>query len=511
MSRIKNSIRAMLMALPLLMLLSGCSDFLDRKPLTATLDDLNQGGLEGQVYGLYGAIRNGDVAGQAFGGIPWLAMHGFRADDSEKGSSPADGADWGVIFDQFQYAKDHWAPTIYWDQHYVLIGQANTALQLADSLGLVDEASKKNIGEARFFRAFAYFDLVRTFGQVPKIDFRVYSPADSKVPKSPESEIYALIDADLDSAIAYLPEEWPEKFRGRLTRAAAKALAAKTHLFRAGTNPGHYGTALNLCREVIANPRYGLVEPFKNIWLEAGENSKESIFEIQATIGANGTDSYTSWYAVAQGVRGSGEWDLGWGWNTPTQSLVDFYNSFDSNDPRRKATILYSGEQDDFGKTLPQYPSIPRKYWNKKVYPEPSMQTYTANRQGGWINQRIIRYADVLLMGAEAATQVGGAQNIADAVNWVNMVRRRARNSGSVSTALPDVTYVDKDQFIKVIQNERRAELAMEGERFFDLVRWGLAEQVLGPLGYQPKNKYYPIPQAAIDFSGGVLIQNPDY
>lgn len=126
MNKFKNISWILLLAIPVLMLFSGCSKFLDRKPLEATLDDLNQGGLEGQVYALYGAIRNGDIAGQAFGGIPWLAMHGFRADDSEKGSSASDGADWGVIFDQFQYQKDHWAPTIYWDQHYTLIGLANT-------------------------------------------------------------------------------------------------------------------------------------------------------------------------------------------------------------------------------------------------------------------------------------------------------------------------------------------------------------------------------------------------
>ena len=82
MNKVKNLLWGICMAVPLIILFSGCEKFLDRKPLTATLDDLNQGGLEGQIYGLYGAIRNGDVAGQAFGGIPWLAIHNFRSDDS---------------------------------------------------------------------------------------------------------------------------------------------------------------------------------------------------------------------------------------------------------------------------------------------------------------------------------------------------------------------------------------------------------------------------------------------
>ncbi|HAK11867.1 MAG TPA: RagB/SusD family nutrient uptake outer membrane protein, partial [Chitinophagaceae bacterium] len=316
------------MAILLLGTLGACSKFLDRKPLNATLEDLNQGGLEGQIYGLYGAIRNGDVAGQGFGGIPWLAMNNFRSDDSEKGSSAADGADWGVIYDQFQYVKDHWSNTTYWDQHYVLIGQANTALQIADSLKLTDAASQINRAEARFFRAFAYFDLVRAFGEVPKIDFRVYSAVDAQRPKSSVAEIYALIDADLQFAAANLPSNWKNaagssRFPGRLTKGAAQALAAKTQLYRQ-----NWSAALTLCQSVISSGEYALTGNYDDIWKEAGENNSESIFEIQASIGANNADNYFSWYAIAQGVRGSGDWDLGWGWNTPTQNLVD---AFDAN------------------------------------------------------------------------------------------------------------------------------------------------------------------------------------
>lgn len=507
MNKIKNSFWGILLVMPVLMTLSGCKTFLDRKPLTATLDDLQQGGLEGQIYGLYGAIRNGDVAGQGFGGIPWLAMNNFRSDDSEKGSDPADGADWGVIFDQFQYVKDHWSSNTYWDQHYVLIGQANTALQLADSLQLTDPASQVNIAEARFFRAFAYFDLVRAFGEVPKIDFRIYNPQDAKRPKAPVTEIYALIDADLQFAGANLPLNWnnasgESRFPGRLTSGAAKALHAKTYLYRQ-----NWGQALSLAQEVINSGQYSLLSNFAQIFTEAGENSSESIFEIQAYVGPNQTDNYFSWYAIAQGVRGAGEWDLGWGWNAPTQALVD---AFEPNDPRKNATILFSGQSDGtFGRVLPPFPQIPRRYWNKKVYPEPSMQQRTGSRQGGWINQRVLRYADVLLMAAEAANELGGAANAQLAEDYLEMVRARAR--GGASGILPKVEFVDKNQMRTAIQNERRYELAMEGERFYDLVRWGLAQSVLGPLGYQPRHRYYPIPQPAIDFSGGVLIQNPDY
>ncbi len=502
MNKIKSASRLVLFALPILIVFAGCSKFLDRKPLTATLDDLNQGGVEGQVYGIYGAIRNGDIAGQAFGGIPWLAMNNFRSDDSEKGSSASDGADWGVIFDEFQYAKDHWAPTIYWDQHYVLIGRANTALQQADSLGIDDEQTRINVGEAKFFRAFAYFDLVRAFGEVPKIDFRVYNPEDSKIPKSSVDEIYALIDQDLADARMVLPlkSQWPAQFEGRLTKGAAEALTAKTMLYRKD-----WAGALGMAESVINSGEYALMEDYRKIWLEEGENGIESIFEIQASIGANGTDNYSAPNAVHQGVRGAGEWDLGWGWNTPTQAIVD---AFEAGDKRKNASILFSGQNDDYGKKVPDFPAVvPRKFWNKKVYPEPAMQTYTANRQGGWINQRVLRFADVLLMAAEAANELPGDgpgdANTEKALGYLKLVRERA--------GLTAITTTNEAELRTAIQHERRVEMALEGDRFYDLVRWGLAPQVLGPLGYQQKHRYYPIPQAAIDFANGALIQNPDY
>jgi starch-binding outer membrane protein, SusD/RagB family len=517
MNKIKILLRVSMIALPLLLLVAGCSKFLDRKPLTATLDDLNQGGLEGQIYGIYGAIRNGDVAGQAFGGIPWLAIHNFRSDDSEKGSSATDGADWGVIYDQFQYVKDHWSSNIYWDQHYVLIGLANTALQTADSLQLADKASVINIAEAKFFRALAYFDLVRTFGQVPKIDFRVYSVADAKVPKATIAELYALIDSDLQYAEANLPPKsyWAtaagqSKFPGRLTKSTALALHAKTHLYRGATSSTSFATALSLCQQVInSGEGFGLESKFSTVFSDAGENGIESIYEIQANIGPNGTDNYSAPNAIHQGIRGAGDWDLGWGWNTPTKALV---TAWADTDPRKKSSILFSGQDDGAGKILPAFPSqVPREYWNKKVYPSQTMQSLTGNRQGGWINQRVIRYADVLLMAAEAANEVGGASNAKLAEDWLEELRSKRREGGNPATVLPKVVFVDKAQMRTAIQNERRFELALEGERFFDLVRWGLAESVLGPVGYLNKHRYLPLPQPAIDLSGGILVQNPEW
>lgn len=501
MKKSKNVFRIiLLLALPVMFMVNGCSKFLDRKPLTATLDDLKQGGIEGQVFGIYSAIKDYDI-GQVFGGIPWQAIHNFRSDDSQKGSEPSDGAEWVAPFDNFQYVKDLWASNFYWDAHYSLIHLTNTALQTADSLKLTGLESEVNIAEARFFRAFSYFDMVRTFGEVPKIDFRIYNAAQANIAKSSTSAIYALIDADLQYAAAHLPLVWGSKYPGRLTSGAAKALWAKTYLFR-----GNWSTALSLCQQVINSNQYALYSSYFGIFKDAGENSSESILEWQNYMGPNRTDDHGSWYATCQGVRAANAtgWNLGWGWNTPTDAFV---NSFDAGDPRLASTVLFSGQSDDpstggYGGNLPAYPTVlPQKFWNKKVYADPAVRQSTGWLDGAyWINQRVLRYADVLLMAAECLNETGSG---AQAATYINQVRARA--------SMTAITYTTQAEMRTAIKKERRAELGLEGERFFDLVRWGDALNVLGPSGYTNRCRYYPIPQPAIDRSNNILVQNPEW
>jgi starch-binding outer membrane protein, SusD/RagB family len=484
----------------LFFIVSGCSKFLDRKPLAATLDDIKQGGIESQVFGLYSAVKDYDI-GNCFGGIPWQGIHNFRSDDSQKGSEPSDGAEWVAPFDNYNYVKDLWASNFYWDAHYSLIHLANNAIQAADSLKLVDVDSKANIAEARFFRAFSYFDLVRTFGDVPKIDFRLYQPSDANIAKSPATAVYALIDADLQYAAANLPTVWGTKYPGRITSGAAKSLLAKANLFR-----GNWSAALGLSQQVINSNQYTLFPSYHGIFKDAGENCSESILEWQNYMGPNRTDDYGSWYAQCQGVRGSNAsgWNLGWGWNTPTDVFV---NSFEAGDPRKGSTILFSGQSDDpstggYGSVLPASPAVlPQKYWNKKVYADPAVRQSTGWLDGAyWINQRVIRYADVVLMAAECLNETGSG---AQAATMLNKVRTRV--------GLGEVTFVSQAQLRTAIKSERRSELGLEGERFFDLVRWGDANSVLGPLGYQNRCRFYPIPQPAIDKSNGKLVQNSEW
>ncbi|HEX4852418.1 MAG TPA: RagB/SusD family nutrient uptake outer membrane protein, partial [Puia sp.] len=317
MKKIKKTSWLLLLSVSaLLVTVSGCKKYLDRKPLSATYDDLHQGALESQSFGLYSTLQ---YAG--FSTLPWVDFNSIRDDDAQKGSSLTDGAEINAEFETFQYTKDDWATDTYWNDHFYMINLANKELYTADSLKATDEASLRNVGEACFFRAYSYFELVKAYGDVPKLDYYFTNAKDGIRPKSPASDLYALMDSDLAVATAYLPENWEiagnNQFPGRLTRGAANALWAQTKLFRQ-----QWDSVVVLCNKVINSGQYSLSANFTDIWKDglngAGKNGPESIFEMQATIGANGTNYHGVQWGTCQNVRQGGaglEWNLGWGWN----------------------------------------------------------------------------------------------------------------------------------------------------------------------------------------------------
>ena len=457
-----------------------------------------------------------------FSTLPWLDFNSIRDDDAQKGSSTTDGAEINAEFETFQYTKDDWATNTYWNDRFYMINQANTEIYFGDSLKVTDEASLRNVAEAHFFRAYAYFELVKAYGEVPKIDFYYTNAADGIKPKSPIDSIYAVIDRDLRNASQYLPLNWAiagvNKYPGRLTKGAANSLWAQTYLFRK-----NWAKVSELTNAVISSGQYSLANKFTEVWKDglsgAGKNGPESIFEEQSNIDENGANYNGVQWGTCQNVRQGGatnDWNLGWGWNTPTQKLVD---DWDNSDPRKTYTILYSGKYDGgkdsggYGATLPPYnpgTSLDQPYWNKKVYSDPEMRKFTGEigPSGGadWINHRIIRYADVILMRAESANETGDG---ATAATMLEQIRARARKGNNA--VLPPILFTSQSQMRQAIKNERRWEFAMEGYRFHDLVRWGDAISVLSSLGYTARCEFYPIPQKAIDLSGGVLKQNPKW
>ena len=242
---------------------------------------------------------------------------------------------------------------------------------------------------------------------------------------------------------------------------------------------------LTLTNEIIASIEDDLTPNYEDIWREIGENNSESIFELQGR-GETPTKGIQG-YFVTQGASGAGGW--GWGFNTPTEDLANFY---EANDVRRDATIIFRGETLWDGLEVASTVSNPM--YNQKAYVS-KHKTFNGNDWETNKNVRILRYAEVLLMNAEAALEVGG-----DAATPLNRVRNRA--------GLPNAPIIDK----MAVWKERRVEMAFEHDRYFDLVRQGRAGDVLRAHGknfVDGKHELFPIPQPQIDLSDGNLTQNP--
>ena len=468
-----------------------CEDMFDRSPLgQQTEEDLTGGTYETQVFNMYG----------------------MRSEDAEKGSTLSDGAATGKMYDDFEYLPSNGMIKSYWGANYTLIHKVNDLLAEMEENENLTDGDKINMAEAKFMRAFCYFNLVRAFGEVPLIDFKINDAAEANIPKSPVSEIYKLIDDDLKDAETYLPTTWQSMYVGRLTWGAARAFHARTYMMR-----NDWGNMRTAAEDVINSKLYNLNTPYDKIFREDGENCSESVFELQCTSTESmpGSNTIGSQFASVQGVRGAGEWNLGWGQHTPTQELAD---AFEEGDPRKDETLLYfvrNGEDPDlipankpWGEKPVSNADVIAKYFNKKAYTDPSLRTkYT--KGGYWVNIRLIRYADVVLMASEAACELN---DLPAARNYLEMVRARAR--GNNADILPEVTTDDKNELRDAIRHERRVELGMEFDRFYDLVRWGIAKEVLhaaGKTGYQDRHALLPIPQDEIDKSNGVLVQNPNY
>lgn len=512
-SFIKNKKTALLLILVLALgLFTGCKRFLDAEAQGAyNADDYPYPGGSGPydqfIFGAYNELRNFNVHSQAF-----ITATSIRSDDADKGSTPADGGANAITMDNFPVAANNGFCNTLWLGYYALINKANVTIKEVNTntqIIATEAIKQQTIGEAKFLRGYGYFMLVRLFGRVPLIDTVFDDPAaQNNLPQSSSAQIYALIENDLSFAATVLPLSWDAKFVGRVTRGSANGLLAKVYLTQQ-----KWGQALAAAQAVMNSGQYDLTTTYDKIFREEGENSKESVFEVQATSSAAIPTSNGVQYAQIQGIRGSGIWDLGWGWNSPSQNLD---TSYEAGDPRRTRTILFTSTgtttyQTLYGESLPV--GLPNPRYNNKVYTNQSIRASIGNRFGYWMNIRTLRYADVVLMFAEAANELGGASNITAALEAVNSVRKRAR--GGNNAVLPDITTTDQTELREAIRRERRFELAMEHDRFFDLVRWGIAQSTLHAVGKtnfsDSRDVVLPIPQTQIDLSAGVLTQNPGY
>lgn len=398
-----------------------------------------------------------------------------------------------------------------WKSAYEGVNRTNYLLQYKDenSQGetVTFEGKDAMYGEIYFLRAYYYFNLVRMFGDVVLFTDGKLGVADfGTLQRSPKADVYAQIEQDLNDAISALPATTNQA--GRATVYAAQALLGKVLLYQ-----NKFDAAAAMLENVVNGP-FSLVSDFNSIFLLEGENGPESVFEIQYSNGS----PYYNWdgsgptrgqgnLAVQQcGVRAmNGTADMpyaaGWSTNLPTQELAAAY---EDGDQRKEATVFdveaYKIANPDLNVTYTVAPYKNTGLYNKKYLPHKG-QTGGQIEFGWDNNQRTIRYSDVLLMAAEANNRAT-SPNDAKAQDYLNRVRQRAFGDN-----LHDITATG-NALTQAIWNERRLELAMEGDRLFDLIRTEQAASKI-PGFVVGKNEVFPIPQKERDISG--LSQNPNW
>lgn len=476
---------------------SGCKKFIDYDPhqdYQITADDYFKSADDYQkmVVGAYSPLQ-------------WLwantVIGDVASDNSVSGGENATDQIGFQQIDDYQITANNSYLTEAWKSCYEGINRVN---YLQENKAKLDFPGKDALyGEAYFLRAYYYFELVKMFGDVPLfVDKRLTVSDSKKFSRSPKADVYKQIEADLATAIAVLPPTNIQK--GRITKYAAQALLGKALLYQ-----NKFDAAAAML-ENVANGPFSLVTNFGDIFLQAGENGPESVFEIQYS---NASPFY-DWSNPGRGqgnlavqvcgirnLTGSSPYGQGWSTNLPTANLSSAYAA---GDKRKDVTVLdieaYKNANPQFNITYLVAPYKNTGLYNQKYLPRKG-ETSGQVELNYLNNFRTIRYADVLLMAAEANNRAT-TPNDTKAQLYLNRVRQRAfgdqlHNNASNGPALK-----------QAIWDERRLELALEGDRFFDLVRTGQAATKITGFAVG-KNELFPIPQSEIDISG--LKQNPGY
>ncbi len=497
----------------LMVIASSCKeDFLALTPQGTALevnfyqteDELFQG-----LVAVYDVLQWGGTSG-------WTMATGLAnaaSDDCYAGGSDASDQPSWVAYDDFSLTPTLGPQEGFWTKYYAGIYRANLILVKLDEAPLdISSSFKARIAaEAKFLRAYFYFDLVRYFGRVPLITEVLSPEAVNDVVQTTPAEIYAQVEADLKAAIAEteLPESVPPSELGRITQGAAKALLGKVILYQ--NDDSRMSEAAGYFEDVIGSGFYDLESNFEDIFRLEKEFGTESVFEISYS--GNKPGNFENGFASGPvnnptegnfnvqffGMRNyvGQVYSSGWSFCPVATELADFM----AGDPRMEHTII------DGNVLKAQGASYTEGFQNtdlfiKKYAPLESERALDGDVALAWgTNERVIRFADVLLMAAEALVRGGGDANAAR--GYVNQVRGRVG-----LTPIP--ASVSGSLLLDEIYKERRLELATEGHRFFDLVRTGQAPQVL-PGFIAGKHEVLPIPLIEIDKTQGRITQNAGY
>lgn len=450
------------------------------------------------VYGVYSQFMDNDIYNQF-----WEVLQSQGTDDCEwSGGRTTTNLDKNAL-DKFEFDSNTNLIYAVWTKHYIVINRANFAINNISNMNgnLIDENSRQQlIGEAKFLRALAYFNLVQAYGGVPLVLKETTSLEGLEVPRNTLDECYDQIIQDLQDAKAVLPSisQLPEAYLGRATKGSATALLAKVYLVRKD-----YENVVKETSEVM-QMGYKLWDNYADNFDVEKENGQESIFEIQYkrnTPGVQGSN-YNGYYRPPF-VELNG-W-VGYGDNPVTKNHYDCY---EEGDLRRNVNVrLYTREE---------YPNMAANYEfpcyvNKFIDPSPD----AVRSQGGENNYPILRYSDVYLMRAEALNALNSSDP--KAYECLNIVRRRAFGLNMNEPSDIDIKAgLSQDEFLDIILLERRKEFAFEGQRRFDLLRTGKLKEAMmaqnPTIGavIEDKHNLLPIPITEMD-ANKLLDQNPGW
>jgi len=484
-----------------------CSkDFLELEPRGTVLES-NYYENEEQIFEALVAAYDVLQWNGTFGWTMKVGLLNAASDDCFAGGSDASDQPSWVAYDNFNLNANLGPQGGLWSKGFTGIYRANFVIDKALTLeGLPEEFVNRTVAEAKFLRAFYYFDLVRFFGRVPLITTVLGADAIyTQVQASPE-EVYAQIEQDLNDVrnTFEIPETLPSNEFGRVTKGAATALLGKAILYQ--NNESRMIEAANLFEELINSGLYQLEANFEDIFKNDHEFGSESVFEISYSGVQRG-----GWGNFGNGTEGNYDvqffgmrdyagplYAVGYGFCPVSEDLVEFMQL----DPRFEHTIIDGDGLKSQGASYTEsYQNT--DYFIKKYSGLQEDRALDGEPALNWGNNvREIRFADVLLMAAEAYARAGG--NDSKAVSYMNQVRQRV--------SIQPYPGLSGEVLLNAIYNERRMELATEGHRFFDLVRTGQADAVLSDQGFTPnKNELLPIPQIEIDITQGNITQNQGY
>ena len=486
-------------ALASLALVSCGDDFLDKTPKN-TVDpevDVTDSVAVAMANGCYRTLQSSNIYNQRIWTLDIVAGNSIvGAGGSTDGLETVQAANFTTL-------SDNGMALYMWRSPWVGIGQCNILINDLEGKAS-DNIQKRSLGEAYFLRAHYYYVLVRLYGGVP-LRLKPFTPGQpTAIARASKEEVYSQIASDCRKAIDLLPakKDYSSQDLGRATQDAALTMLADMYLTLAPDHKADYQHVVNLCDSVTALG-YDLGKcKFEDNFDATINNGPESIFEVQYSGDTNydfwGNNPQSSWLSTFMGPRNSDFVAGGWGWNQPTK---EFMSQWEPGDKRKDLTVFYQGCPDYDGHAYKSSYSITgynvRKFLvSKSVSPE--YNTSPANFV-------VYRYADVLLMKAEALNEMG--QTTAAEVP-LNIVRKRA--------GLDAVTGLTQDEMREKIIHERRMEFAFEGHRWFDMVRidhGNYAIKFLKSIGKNNVNKerlLFPIPQTEID-ANPLITQNPGY